>query len=111
MAQKQVLVKIKDLFEWNILEPGASDESFVAVCPRLGISVESPDRDRLPDVAKEALRALFADLELHNDAIRYLLKHGIQIEIFPIPAANGSFVIPAPAITTESESQSASPPA
>jgi hypothetical protein len=107
MAQKQVLVKIKDPFEWKILEPGAPDESFVAVCPQLGISVESPVRERLPEIAREALRTLMADLEAHNDAIHYLLKRDVQIEIIPIPPANGSFVIPAPAITTESESQSA----
>ncbi len=107
MAQNQLLVKIKDLLKFTILEPGASDESYVAVCPQLGISIEAPDRDRLPEKAREALQALFADLQKHGDVILFLTNRGIQIETFNITPANGSFVIPAPAITTQTESQSA----
>jgi hypothetical protein len=107
MAQKMLLVKITELFKWEILPPEGKDNSFVAVCPLLGISVESPDRKCLPQIAKEALRALVADLETHNDAIPFLMSHGIKFEVLPIPPANGSFVTPAPAITTGSESASA----
>src|SRR2546427_5825354 len=55
MAVKaKIKVLIDELLAWEILEPRNDDDSFVAVCKQLGLSVEAKDSNALISLAEAA---------------------------------------------------------
>ena len=95
-------ILIEDNVTWEILAPRSSDDSFVAICKQLGLSVQAKNLDGLMSRAQDALDSLTADLTAHNDAILFLTQHGIRFRVEPVHQSGGGWVLPIPAIRTES---------
>jgi hypothetical protein len=106
MAVKaKIRILIDELLAWEILEPRNEDDSFVAVCKQLGLSVEAKDSNALISLANDAIENLTEDLRVNGDVIPFLLDHGIRFRIERVKELSGAgFVVSAPTITTESES-------
>lgn len=103
-----VAIRIDDEVKWEILSPRDSQDSFVAVCDQLGLSVEAKSEAELRVAAQKALEVLTDDLSEHNDAIPFLLTHKIKFQIQPVKTTSAGFVLPVPMMRgTEGDAVSA----
>lgn len=88
------VIQIRTKFSWKVSPPTADHDSYVASCPRLGLSVEAVDLDYLVVVIDDAMNALFKDLWEQKEFNEYAFKHSIDftvtddthfVEVSPLP--------------------------
>jgi hypothetical protein len=75
------ILNIDTKIKWKILEPRDSDDSYVGVSDRLGISVEAKTLDNLLIVIQESMDCLFKDLARHKEINSFCFNHSIAYRI------------------------------
>ena len=75
------IINIDTKLRWTILEPKNKEDLFVAVCDRLGISIQASTLDQLETDINDATNVLFQDLYDTGDLNKYCFDHSIAYKI------------------------------
>ena len=75
------IINIDTKLRWTILEPKNKEDLFVAVCDRLGISIQASTLDQLETNINDATNVLFQDLYDTGDLNKYCFDHSIAYKI------------------------------
>lgn len=75
------IINIDTKLRWTILEPKNKEDLFVAVCDRLGISIQASTLDQLETDINDATNVLFQDLYDMGDLNKYCFDHSIAYKI------------------------------
>ena len=75
------IINIDTKLRWTILEPKNKEDLFVAVCDRLGISIQASTLDELETDINDATNVLFQDLYDTGDLNKYCFDHSIAYKI------------------------------
>ncbi len=80
------VLKILTGFQWRLQAPNAKDGRVIAVCDKLGLTVEAEKPEELRETIDSATNLLFRDLMQEGELHRFCQERDIKYQIENVPS-------------------------